>query len=139
MAWPTHQSIADTHSFLDYAWKAWDEGESCTYSIRTSAGQPLMGSIGCQNVDGKIMFGYTIGPAYWNNGYATEACRALMDLLRLQKGVYRIHTFVDVENAASARVLEKAGLVEEARLKLWFRFVNQGNQPKDCILYNLVF
>jgi len=139
MAWPTHQSIADTHSFLDYAEKAWDEGQSCTYAIRTGSGHPLVGSIGAQNVDGKIMFGYTIGANYWNKGYATEACKALVDRLRLQRGVYRIHTFVDAENVASARVLEKAGLVEEARLKKWFRFVNQGNEPKDCILYNLVF
>ena len=139
MAWPTHHSIADTHSFLNYAIAAWDAGQDFTYSIRQGNGKPLMGSIGFMNNDGKVQFGYSLAPEHWNNGYATEACKALMDTLRLLEGIYRISTFVDADNVASARVLEKAGLVEEARLKKWFRFVNQGNQPKDCVLYNLVF
>jgi hypothetical protein len=38
---------------------------------------------------------------------------------------------------ASVRVLQKAGLVQEARLEKWFRFVNQGGQPKDCLLFKI--
>jgi len=35
-------------------------------------------------------------------------------------------------------VLRKCGMVEEARLPKWFRFINQGNEPKDCILFRFV-
>ncbi|MEQ9414345.1 MAG: GNAT family protein, partial [Cyclobacteriaceae bacterium] len=55
--------------------------------------------------------------------------------LIILNGVYRIWTFVDVENTASQKVLQKAGLEEEARLTKWHRFVNQNNQPRDCVLF----
>jgi ribosomal-protein-alanine N-acetyltransferase len=61
----------------------------------------------------------------------------MMNLLRKLDGVYRINTLVDVDNIASSKVLLKAGLVEEARLSKWMRFINQGNEPRDCILYRL--
>jgi RimJ/RimL family protein N-acetyltransferase len=61
----------------------------------------------------------------------------MMSVLKEQPGIYRISTFVDVENIASQKVLLNSGLVEEARLEKWFRFINQNNQPKNCILYNL--
>jgi RimJ/RimL family protein N-acetyltransferase len=61
----------------------------------------------------------------------------MMRLVNGLPGVYRIGSFVDAENVASARVLLKSGLIEEARLVRWFRFVNQGNQAKDCILFKV--
>jgi ribosomal-protein-alanine N-acetyltransferase len=76
-------------------------------------------------------------PTQWNKGYATEVCLHLMKLLRKQHGVYRIQSFVDAENVSSARVLIKSGLIEEAKLARWFRFVNQNNEAKDCILFKL--
>ncbi len=138
MLWPMHRTLDDTRSFLDYAIRAWEEGSDYTYAIRLGPGQPLIGSIGIMNADGRIQFGYSLGPAFWGHGYATEVVVAMMDLLRTKRGVYRICTFVDADNHASARVLEKAGLVQEANLVKWHRFVNQGNEPKDCLLYRLV-
>jgi ribosomal-protein-alanine N-acetyltransferase len=137
MAWPTHRSIADTNSFLDYAINAWDHGSDYSYAVRLATTREFLGSFGTMNMDGKIQFGYSFGPQYWNNGYATEVCKTMMTLLKQQPGVFRIGTYVDARNVASARVLEKAGLVLEAKLEKWSRFVNQGNEPKDCFLYRL--
>lgn len=142
MAWPTHRSLDDTRSFLDYAIGGWERGTDYTYAIRTAPGGTVMGSWGAMDLDGKLQFGYILAPEHWGKGYSTEVCKHMMGLLSTRagiSGVYRISTYVDAENVASARVLEKAGLVEEARLKKWHRFPNQGNEPKDCILYNLVF
>jgi RimJ/RimL family protein N-acetyltransferase len=44
---------------------------------------------------------------------------------------------VDADNIASAKVLRKCGLEEEAYLVKWFRFVNQANEPKNCLLFKL--
>jgi ribosomal-protein-alanine N-acetyltransferase len=79
-----------------------------------------------------------VSPTYWKQGIATEACLSVLAILRQQKEVYRIWTFIDSENVASARVLLKCGLTEEARLSKWFRFINQDNQPKDCILFKIL-
>lgn len=137
MAWPTHEGLEDTRSYLRYAVAAWRNGLDYTYSIRLRETNRLIGSIGALNDEGKIQFGYVLSPTQWNNGYATEACRKLLAMLKSREGIYRIFTFVDVDNIASAKVLAKSGLEEEARLEKWFRFVNQSNEPKDCILFKL--
>ena len=78
-----------------------------------------------------------LGTNHWGQGYATEVCRKMMQTVRKETEVYRVSTFVDAENLASIKVLLKSGLVEEARLEKWYRFVNQDMQPKDCILFKL--
>jgi len=137
LSWPTHRSIDETRSFLRYAVDSWNYGTDFSYAIRLKAGM-LIGSIGILHEDGKVQLGYVISPNHWKNGYTTEACNRVLSILKSARDLYRIGTFVDAENTASINVLKKCGLVEEARLPKWFRFVNQGNQPKDCILFRLI-
>lgn len=137
VAWPTHQTLNDTRSYLQYAVAAWKQGTDYSYAIRLKDSGRLIGSIGCLNDVGKIQFGYILNPIFWNQGYATEATTLVLTKLCQIPGIYRIWTFVDADNQASSRVLHKCGMVEEARLSQWFRFVNQGNQPKDCVLYKM--
>jgi ribosomal-protein-alanine N-acetyltransferase len=139
MAWATHREIVDTRGFLRYAVAAWNEGMDYSFAIRLKESGRMIGSFGVINENGKIQFGYILTPTHWGNGYATEVCRKMMTLLSEEKEVYRIGTFVDVENIASIKVLEKSGLVEEGRFKRWMRFPNQNNKPKDCVLYNYPF
>jgi [ribosomal protein S5]-alanine N-acetyltransferase len=137
MSWPTHQSLRDTGNFLSYAINGWRKQLDFSYSIRLKNSGRLIGSCGVLNDQGKIQFGYVLGPLHWGNGYATETCKKLMAELKLMPDVYRISTFVDADNIASIKVLQKSGLEEEAKLPKWFRFINQGNEPKDCILFKL--
>lgn len=137
LSWPTHESIRDTRQFLQYARAAWQAGVDFSYSIRTKDTGRMVGSIGVVNDAGKVHFGYVFGPLHWGQGFATEACWQLLELLTTNPDVVRIGTFVDAENIASAKVLYKCGLIEEAHLVKWYRFVNQANEPKDCILFKL--
>jgi [ribosomal protein S5]-alanine N-acetyltransferase len=136
MSWPTHQSLDDTKAFLHYAASGWDAGTDYSYSIRTHQGR-FIGSFGVMNENGKLQFGYILSPTQWGNGYATEACKSMMTVLRNVSGVSAVQTFTDADNTASAQVLRKSGLIEEGRLSNWFRFVNQHNQVKDCIQFRL--
>lgn len=137
VSWATHRDIQDTRSYLRYANNAWDLGLDYSYSIRLKQSSQLIGSYGIVNEMGKIQFGYIIGPVHWGNGYATEACRLFTKLLRTQKDVYRIGSFVDYEHTKSASVLEKSGYLCEGTLKRWIKFPNQDNQAKDCKVYVL--
>jgi ribosomal-protein-alanine N-acetyltransferase len=137
MSWPTHTSIEETRAFLRYAIAAWIGGLDYSYGIRLQETNRLVGSFGVTNENGKIQFGYIYSPTQWGNGYATEVCGKMMGLLREQKNVYRVGTYVDLDNVASMKVLKKSGLVEEARLPKWVRFPNQENAPKDCALFVL--
>jgi ribosomal-protein-alanine N-acetyltransferase len=137
VTWPTHQSIEETRKFLHYAIRMWDQDSEFSFSIRRKGSNLLVGSFSIVNDNGKVSFGYIFGPNHWSNGYATEACKAMLAKLVAIPHIHRIWTSVDVDNIASAKVLQKCGLIEEARLSKWFRFINQNNDPRDCYIYLL--
>ncbi len=137
MSWPTHRSMEDTRDFLRYAVDGWRAGKDYSFSIRNKKTNRMIGSCGLLNDAGKIQFGYILSPTHWGQGFATEVCRKLMEVVKGLPEVYRVSTFVDCDNLASARVLLKSGLIEEARLEKWFKFVNQDSTPKDCLLFRL--
>jgi [ribosomal protein S5]-alanine N-acetyltransferase len=134
LSWKTHSSVEQTRSFLRYAIESWNHGTDYGFSVRVKENRKLAGGFGLINELGKIQLGYVLSPTHWNQGYATEACKSVIEILK-SLPVFRVGTFVDVDNAASIRVLEKCGLIQEARLEKWFRFVNQNDEPKDCYLY----
>ena len=137
LSFSTHQSVQDARSFLQYAIPAWDAGKEYAMSIRLRHDHRLIGSIGAVNDQGKVHLGYCISPTHWGNGYTTEACTALVNELKNHTELHRIWAFADAENLASHKVLKKSGFKEEARLEKWFRFINQDNQPKDCLFFVL--
>lgn len=61
--------------------------------------------------DGSAEIGYGLEPEYWGKGYATEAVIAAVDWALKQPGVKRIEAETEPGNAASQRVLEKAGFI----------------------------
>ena len=81
------------------------------WRIETRDGTPV-GSLGFQGapVNGEAELGYGIGAAHQNQGYATEAVRAVMDwAFSACDELYFIMAEVEPDNAASRRVLEKLG------------------------------
>lgn len=54
--------------------------------------------------------GYRLRRSAWGKGYATEGARALVDLAFRKLGARRIYAETMAVNAASRRVMEKAGL-----------------------------
>jgi len=79
--------------------------------------------------------GYWIGAPYWNNGYCTEACKALtgfgFEILNLNKII--AHVFAG--NEASGKVLEKLGMKQESYLR---RHVRHFDVYKDLIGYAIL-
>lgn len=61
--------------------------------------------------------GYTIRRDCWGRGYATDVARLLLDLGFDRLGLERLAATCDPANAASVRVLEKAGLRREGLLR----------------------
>ena len=61
--------------------------------------------------------GYWLGEACWGRGIVTEALAAVTRHAIAQHGLTRLFALPFAYNAASCRVLEKAGYVLEARLR----------------------
>ena len=56
--------------------------------------------------------GYAIGKKYWNNGYATEALKAMIDFI-FSRGIHKVVVSHIIGNDASKRVIQKCGLIHE--------------------------
>ena len=137
MGWPRHQQLAATHGFLTFALDEWSRHGIGTLLIELDG--VLVGSTGL-HVDtdqpGTVDTGYILGRAHWGRGFATEACTAMVELAR-SRGDRRIASYCHAEHAPSARVLEKAGLILEARLPAHMVFPNLSPALQDVLQFGL--
>ena len=58
---------------------------------------------------------FKLNPSFWGNGFATEALNSVLDLGFNTLKLHRIEAGCAVDNVASAKVLEKAGMHQEGR------------------------
>ena len=67
--------------------------------------------------------GYVLAPEHEGHGYVTEACRALLELAFDGLGAHRVVARLDARNEASAAVVRRLGLRQEAHLheNEWFK------------------
>jgi ribosomal-protein-alanine N-acetyltransferase len=77
-------------------------------------------------------FGYTFNRRYWNNGYATEGTRALLNFAFSNLKLHRVWATCDVRNHASYRVMQKLGMRREGVFK---KDLLQRGEWRDSFLY----
>jgi len=83
--------------------------------------------------EGSAIFGYWLGRRYWGRGIATDAARTMADHAFRSRGLRRLEASVFGPNAASARVLEKAGFTLEGRMRE--SYLERDGTPTDALIY----
>ncbi len=70
-------------------------------------------------IDGEpvVEIGWTLLPAFWGRGYATEAARAALAYGFEIVGLEEIVSFTMVENRASRRVMERIGMTYDREIE----------------------
>lgn len=136
LSWRHHATPATVEQFLAILENAWTTGTGHRgYVLRLRGTSEVIGSIGLDRKGPAVVLGYVIAKKYWGNGYAAEALAYLVDCVLAQPGVYRAWAFCDVDNPGSARVMEKAGMTFEGRLRRWHVCPEIGDEPRDCVVY----
>jgi ribosomal-protein-alanine N-acetyltransferase len=79
--------------------------------------------------------GYWVGEVYWGRGICTEALRAVTAYAIERHRLTRVFALPFAHNAASRRVLEKAGFVVEGHLR---RSAIKDGQVVDQVLYGFI-
>lgn len=82
--------------------------------------------------DGSAELGYWLGHRLWGRGLMTRIVDRFVPWLMSEYDIHRVQATVLTVNPASARVLQKAGFVEEGLLRR--AFVKQGT-PHDVRLF----
>jgi len=138
MAWPRHTDPQDTADFIARAATEWDQNGVGVYLVCEPSTGHVLGSTGLHLATPyRGITGYILVKSVWGQGYATEACRAMVDLAR-QLELQRIDADCHLEHVASARVLEKSGLLFEGIARAFLVFPNlDAERALDVKLYGL--
>jgi len=138
LTWRPHKSLEETYAIRDLMAKLWQDGEAFSYAITLKGDDTIIGMIAIHPDGFKVSIGYVLARPHWGKGYMTEAVRVVVDWLLRQPDIYRVFATCDVDNPASAKVMEKAGMKYEGLLRRHMIHPNISEEPRDCLMYAVV-
>ncbi len=136
--WSPHQYLQEVEDFIRNCISAWEKEVRFPCVIMLQGHEEPFGMIDFHIRGSTVGFGYVIARSHQRKGYATEATRAVIDWAFQQPSLYRVNASTDVENFASQRVMEKAGMQREGILRKYTMYPNISDEPRDCYMYAIV-
>ncbi|WP_434599029.1 GNAT family N-acetyltransferase [Streptomyces sp. A5-4] len=79
--------------------------------------------------------GFALNPSTWGDGYGLECVQLLLGLAFEELGLHRVWGARSPRNAASAQTMNKAGMVEEGRIR---EHICKGGQWRDSIVHSVL-
>ena len=135
MDWPVCTSIDQIRESLRRRGIRWESGDEYYWVITLREADRAIGGISCYVQPDSAEIGFLLNRRYWGNGYTTEAARAVIGWLLSIPGMREVWATCDVENLASARVLEKAGLSSQGILDHGIIRPNISTTPRAAYRY----
>lgn len=117
------QTAADVDAWLSGADEAYASPETYYWAVVEKASGEVIGEIfvddfGARN--GWCELDWKLGKAFWGKGYTTEAAKVIIRYLIADVGFHRVQAKCCVENPASERVMQKAGMTKDGTLRGYF-------------------
>ena len=164
MTWRPHASIDETEDFFRRCEDVWKQGAAWPWALRlkspdqagtcfTNLVMPSPENIfehthikmfGRKHHDIQsskwftahgIDIGYLIVPTLWRRGLMGEAVTGLLSWAFDMSDICRVWAVCDVDNVASARLLESVGMELEGTLRCWLIHPNISQAPRDCLCF----
>jgi ribosomal-protein-alanine N-acetyltransferase len=120
MLWETHRSIEDSRAFLELEVSKRESGGEPDWGIVYKGDHRFVGTCGIISWEpqhARAEIGYALSREYWGRDLMPEAARAMIRFGFERMSLNRIEARCIAENAASARVMEKAGMTHEGTLR----------------------
>lgn len=136
--WKPHESIEETRTFLSGCVTAWHGDHRFPWAITLKESGELIGMIEVRVDQFKADVGYGLARPFWGRGIATEALSSIVGWALAQESIYRVWALCDVDNVASARVLEKVGMQREGLLRRNLLHPNISDEPRDSYCFAVV-
>jgi len=86
------------------------DSELSRYAVALKGTDELIGAAGLRDEEGVKDFGYYFRRTYWGQGYAQEACSAIIDHIETSLHIMDYQIFIADENANSIRMIKKLGM-----------------------------
>ena len=105
--------------WISQSLREYEEERSANFAVTLRADNSLVGAIGLSidHANLRAEMGYWIDRSRWNRGYASEAAESILKYGFEELGMNRIHANCLRRNPASARVLQKIGMIREGCLR----------------------
>ncbi len=136
--WHAHTSISHSRQFIREVRRQYRSGFPSSFAIEWKAEKKMIGTIGYMWINPDFHsceIGYSLSRAYWNRGIMTEALKEVIRYTFETMRINRIEAMYEVDNPASGRVMEKAGMRYEGTLKQRVR--NKGHYS-DVRMYAIL-
>jgi [ribosomal protein S5]-alanine N-acetyltransferase len=135
LTWRPHQTLAETEAYIARCTTTPTDKSRTYVLIGRAEGRPI-GAFDLRRPEPyRLDCGYVLARPYWGRGLMTETLTTVAAWAIRQASIWRIGAVCDIENLASARVMEKAGLQREGVLRRWILHPNAGSEPRDCFSY----
>jgi ribosomal-protein-alanine N-acetyltransferase len=108
--WAKHESVQDTIDFLQLCQQWWIDGKEYTFAILHKDTWWFMGMFALRPRGDVGDFGYVLAKDWWGKWYMTEVLQKMLAVWFATFALQKIVGYCDVDNIASAKVMEKAGM-----------------------------
>ena len=118
--WETHRTLEDSRGFIQWTLGRYECDEAGEWGIVLKETGRLIGSMGFVRLDLQNScgsFGYVLARKHWRKGLMPEAVKRLIRFGFEEMGLNRIEAYHYIENGASGRVMQKAGMTYEGLLR----------------------
>ena len=135
LIWRPHRSRRDIEAYIRSCLET-SPHRARTYVMQGRKDSVIRGCLDLRRAERhRLEFGYVLARPWWGQGLMTEALTEIVRWGLAQPAIFRISAVCDVENIASARVMEKAGLTNEGVLRRYLIHPGISNEPRDCFSY----
>lgn len=115
-----YNCIQDAMNQIENFIDEYKKGNCYTWAIIWKQTNKVVGQIDLDKVDtknNKVEIGYMLNKSFWNKGIMTSAIPKVLKFAFEYLNINKVEAQCEVENSASARVLEKAGMKLEGVLR----------------------
>lgn len=138
MTWRPHHAVAETLEFLRRCEDVWLDGTAFPWTLWLKGSGEFAGLLEARVRTPSVDIGYALARRWWRQGLMSEAVGAMIQWALSQPEIFRVWATCDVENVASARLLERVGMRREGTLRRWIVHPNVSPTPRDCLCYAIV-
>lgn len=134
LTWEPHASVEVSEFVLNMLTGFWDSGPAYPWSITID--DEIVGMIEARIDAPRVELAWVLSRKLWGEGLMSEAANAVLEWCLSQPEIWRVEAYVDVDNPASSRVMEKIGMTQDGRLDRWGYHPNVSDEPRDVLLFS---
>lgn len=119
---PVYESVAEAKTSIKKALVAYKAEESIGWAVTFKNSNTVLGGFGIYSWSRnhrRAEVGYDLARAYWGQGIASEALRAVLQFCFEQMNLNHIYAGTIADNHESVRLLERAGFHRDGLRRKW--------------------